>query len=365
MRRFLTLICLLGLAIPAGISISGCARNPAGNYCNGLGYGITDTQVSQITLQPQIAGISLAYGQTTQVQVAHRHHLQGHHRLAQFLQLYSYGTTNNQLVDISPTGSICAGTWNRNTGGGIADYTYCYFPNPLPSTNGLPYGIAYITATADSVTSNPVAVYVHAPVTSISLVTTPLSSSPSLSQQCFSQNQQAQLNAQGCFASGGQQYELCAPPSVNLAIPGTIACSGGLAQSVTPQHCRQRNLYRVQHSSPTAASQARHFVSGSSAATITGTAGQTCDVSNLQWIHRPTATSCSCRQTNTINPWNTSHYDLWRLGPERRRQPQLSLSSGTATCSGTIQSDSDLWNGGAVLLSDPVSITARLAQPRP
>ena len=31
MRRFLTLVCLLGVAIPAGISISGCVRNPAGN----------------------------------------------------------------------------------------------------------------------------------------------------------------------------------------------------------------------------------------------------------------------------------------------------------------------------------------------
>ena len=126
-----------------------------------------------ITLQPQIAGISLAYGQTTQVQSPTATTCKGS-TVSVSSNSYSYGTTNNQLVDISPTGGICAGTWNRNTGGGIADYTYCYYPNPLPSTNGLPYGIAYITATADSVTSNPVEVYVHAPVTSISLVTTPL-----------------------------------------------------------------------------------------------------------------------------------------------------------------------------------------------
>ncbi len=68
MRRFLTLVCLLGLALPAGISISGCIRNPQGNYCNGLGYGTKDTAVASITLQPQVAGISLAYGQTTQIQ---------------------------------------------------------------------------------------------------------------------------------------------------------------------------------------------------------------------------------------------------------------------------------------------------------
>ena len=29
-------------------------------------------------------------------------------------------------------GNICAGTWNRNSGGGIADYTICNFPKPVP-----------------------------------------------------------------------------------------------------------------------------------------------------------------------------------------------------------------------------------------
>jgi len=232
MRRFLTLICLLGLAIPAGISISGCVRNPAGNYCNGLGYGMTDTQVAQITLQPQIAGISLAYGQTTQIATPSATTCKNATASVPS-SLYSYGTTNNQLVDVSPTGSLCAGTWNRNTGGGIANYTYCYFPNPLPSTNGLPYGIAYITASAESVTSNPVEVYVHAPVTSISLVTNSLSSSAP--GQCFSQSQTAQLDAQACYAvtdnSGvTHQYEFCAPPSITSA---NYACQGGLAPGVT------------------------------------------------------------------------------------------------------------------------------------
>ena len=48
MRRFLTLVCLLCLAIPAGISISGCTRNPGANYCNGLGYGMKITDVATI-----------------------------------------------------------------------------------------------------------------------------------------------------------------------------------------------------------------------------------------------------------------------------------------------------------------------------
>ncbi|MGD0739305.1 MAG: hypothetical protein ABR957_06880 [Terracidiphilus sp.] len=227
MRRFFTLLCLLGLALPAGISISGCVRNPAGNYCNGLGYGPKDTDIASIILQPQIAGISLAYGQTLQVQSPAAYTCKGNAASIGGNQL-NYGTSNNQLADISPSGQLCAGTWNRNTGGGIADYTYCYAPNPLPSSNGLPYAVAYVTVTADSVTSNPVAVYIHAPVTAISLVTTSLSSSSP--QQCFSQNQQAQLDAQACYVSNGAQYEFCAPPSVS---PANYVCTGGLAPGVT------------------------------------------------------------------------------------------------------------------------------------
>jgi trimeric autotransporter adhesin len=226
MRRFLTLVCLLGLALPAGISISGCTRNPGGKYCNGQ-YGLLNTSVDYITLQPQIAGISLAYGQTIQAQAPTASTcLNTPASVAS--SLYHYGTTNNQLVDISPSGNICAGTWNRNTGGGIADYTYCNFPNPLPSTNGLPYAIAYITATADGVTSNPVAVYVHAPISSISLVTTPVSggSAPG----CYSQNQQANLDAEAFYSTNSTQELLCAPGSATL--PECTSSIGTLSYSV-------------------------------------------------------------------------------------------------------------------------------------
>ncbi|HEY1903919.1 MAG TPA: hypothetical protein VGG56_15910 [Terracidiphilus sp.] len=216
MRRFLTLVCLLCVAIPAGISISGCTRNPQGNYCNGLGYGLKDTDVSSIFLSPQTTGISMAFGQTEQVAAPSAKTCKG---TAASVSKYTYGTTNNQLVDISPTGNMCAGTWNRNSGGGIADFTICNFPNPLPSTSGLPYGAAYITASANSVTSNPVEVYVHPQVTSVSLV------GP---QSCLSQGQLAQLDAQACFVgSNNQQQVLCAPPSVTGSATPAWACSAG------------------------------------------------------------------------------------------------------------------------------------------
>ena len=212
MRRFLTLIFMLCLAIPAGISISGCTRNPAGNYCYGLAYGLKNTDVASITLQPQTTGISLAFGQTLQIQSPTALTCTGASASVNANQ-YTYGTTNNKLVDISPSGSICAGTWNRNTGGGIPDYTYCNFPNPIPATNGLPYNVAYITVSADSVTSNPVEVFVHAQVSSVSLV------GP---QKCLSQTQVANLDAQACYSSNGQQVLLCKPAAVTN--PAQFAC---------------------------------------------------------------------------------------------------------------------------------------------
>jgi hypothetical protein len=221
MRRFLTLVCLLGVAIPAGFTISGCTRNPGGNYCNGLGYGLKDTDPASITIGPQTTGVSLAFGQTTQISSPSVKTCKGTNAS---LTNFSYGTTNNQLVDMSPTGSICAGTWNRNSGGGIANYTICNFPNPMPNTSGLPYGVAYITASAGSITSNPVEVYVHPQVTSISLV------GP---QQCTSQTQTAQLDAQACFAgANNQQQLLCAPSSVS---PANYVCPAPAGAAI--QNC--------------------------------------------------------------------------------------------------------------------------------
>src|SRR3954469_15390744 len=218
MRRFLTLVCLVFVALPAGITITGCARNPAGNYCTG-GYGRRVTDVYAITLQPETTGISMAFGQTRQISAPAAVTCKN---VAASVSSYSYGTSNNKLVDISPSGGICAGTWNHNSGGGIADFTICNYPNPMPETGGLPYSVAYLTASANSVTSNPVAVYVHPQVSSISLV------GP---QQCLSQGQLAQLDAEACYSSGGTQYELCAPSSVSTA--GTYACPGKLAPGVT------------------------------------------------------------------------------------------------------------------------------------
>jgi len=221
MRRFFTLVCLLCLAIPAGISISGCTRNPGANYCNGLGYGPKNTDVNAIDLEPRTTGISMSFGQTRQVGTPTATTCVSGQSAS--VSSYTYGTTDGarKYVDISPTGNICAGRWNRNSGGGISDYTTCNKPDPLPTTNGLPYTSAYITASADGVTSNPVAVYVHAAVSSVTLAL-------SGTAQCYSQGATAQLDAQACYSDGTTQVQLCAPSSVSTA---NYACS--LASGVT------------------------------------------------------------------------------------------------------------------------------------
>jgi len=224
MQRLLTLVFLLCLAVPAGISISGCTRNPAGAYCNGQGFGLKLTDVASIDLEPRITGISLAFGQTQQIASPTAKTCKG---TSASVASYTYGTTNNQLIDISPTGNMCAGTWNRRSGGGIPDYTICIKPNPLPTTNNLPYQSAFITATASSVTSNQVQVYVHAQVTAVSLVLENSSTDSTPVNGCLSQTQTAQLDAQAFYSNNGIQTLLCGPNS--STVPNCSVAVGNLS----------------------------------------------------------------------------------------------------------------------------------------
>ena len=223
MQRLLTLVFLLCLSIPAGISISGCTRNPQANYCNGEGYGLKITSVASIILQPQTTGISLAYGQTQQLASPTAKTCKG---TSASVASYTYGTTNNQIVDVSPTGNLCAGTWNRNSGGGIPNFTICNKPNPLPSTNGLPYVTAGVTATGQGVTSNQVTVYTHAQVTAVSLVLEQSSTNTSPISGCLSQTQTAQLDSQAYYSVNGTQTLLCGPNSTT--VPSCSAAIGNL-----------------------------------------------------------------------------------------------------------------------------------------
>ncbi len=215
MRRFLTLVFMLCLAIPAGISISGCTRNPAGNYCYGLAYGLKNTDVASITLQPQTTGISLAFGQTQQAQQPHGVYLHWTQSLGECKPVHlrhheqqaggHFANRRHLRRHLEPEHGRRHSPTTRTA----------IFPILFRRPAACRIASAYITASADSVTSNPVKVFVHAQVSSVALV------GP---QQCLSQTQTANLDAQACFSSNGQQYLLCAPSSVTTASSPNLAC---------------------------------------------------------------------------------------------------------------------------------------------
>ena len=172
MQRFFALIALFILSVPVGISIAGCAGSNPNDFCikNGFGYGQKVTDLDHINLGPASTGISLAYGQTGQVNQPTGFNCNGG---TVSVAHYVYGSTNLNIADINPsTGAVCAGTWNRLSASGIPDFTIC-----TPPTEP---GVAQVTASASAVSSNPVSVYIHPPITAITI--------PSQTA-CVSQNQ--------------------------------------------------------------------------------------------------------------------------------------------------------------------------------
>ncbi|HEV2710766.1 MAG TPA: hypothetical protein VGU67_11170 [Edaphobacter sp.] len=162
MRRFVGLVILLLFTIPFGISISGCAKKTAAlQFCDGGDSGPVVGQVTTITLSPKVYGVSLNYGSIGQITAPSATDCKGN---TVSVPSYTYGTTDKSLsiVDVQPTtGRICAGKWNRNSGAGVADYTYC-----IPATTT---GTFSIIASGGGASSNALPVYVHPTVTNVVL----------------------------------------------------------------------------------------------------------------------------------------------------------------------------------------------------
>jgi hypothetical protein len=230
MRRFVTLFVLLLSSLPFGVSISGCAHNLAPTFCNGGDSGMTTTQAATIVLQPVIYGISLNYAEIGQLQGPTTTDCKGSNV---GISAYTYGTTDMTIADVQPTtGRLCAGTWNRNSGGGIPDFTYC-----TPTNKS---GIAYVTASADGVTSNPLPIFVHPVVTSIVLggpssncttdpttaccplaTTGAVTAKPYLANSCISQGSTAQLVARVYAGTGANQTNIsCLAGHLQLSAQG-------------------------------------------------------------------------------------------------------------------------------------------------
>lgn len=187
MRRFVTFVVLLLFTVPFGLSISGCHKAAVVTFCDGGSSGVVVGQTTNIVLQPKVYGISLSYGQKGQISTPAATDCKGNTTSP---TKYVYGTTDMTIADVNPsTGQLCAGTWNRNTGGAIADYTTCNYTNKS--------GTAYVTAAADGTTSNPLPVFIHPVVTSIVLgsPSTSCSTDPDPSTNCCTVAQNASTSA--------------------------------------------------------------------------------------------------------------------------------------------------------------------------
>lgn len=159
MRRFVTLGFLLCLTLPFGISISGCGNKNTVTFCGTGNSGPVTGTLATLTLTPRIYGVSLNFAQKSQISGLSGADCNGA-SVSPTGVLYS--TTDQTIADINPaSGALCAGAWNRNTGGGVPDYTICTATNHQ--------GTAYITASAQGVASNPLPVFVHAQVTGVTL----------------------------------------------------------------------------------------------------------------------------------------------------------------------------------------------------
>jgi hypothetical protein len=224
MRRYLIFAFLFCLTLPFDLAVTGCTRNPAANFCDNLGYGQKNTSVASITLLPNTTGLSIVYGETGNTQTPTAKSCTGS---SVSVSGYAWGTTDLTLADINPTtGQICAGTWNRNTNGGIPAYTTC-----LPTQKT---GIAYITASAQNVTSNTVAVYVHPAITNAQLSTTPVNPITGTNgTTCYSQGQTAQLDIIA-YTAASTSVPLCAPANTP-GVPSTVPSCSNILGHLTYQ----------------------------------------------------------------------------------------------------------------------------------
>ena len=228
MRRFVAFVVFFACSLPVGLSIAGCGHNP-NNYCinNGHAYGKTTSQVTYVTLQPETTGMSLAWGQTGQLGAPSAFTCTGS---TASVASYTYASSNLLLADISPSGQVCAGTWNRNSPGGVNNFTICTPPSgsslsAFKGCNSGTCGTVQVTATGGAVTSNPVNIYIHPPITSMTI--------PSQAA-CVSQGQTLSNNGQTLpllaetTVTGPGGVTLCSPCANDATTCATSCVNAGV-----------------------------------------------------------------------------------------------------------------------------------------
>lgn len=298
MRRFVFLVILSALALPAGISVTGCNSNYGQNFCSGFQSGPLVSATATILLQPSTYGLSLSYGQIAQVQSPTAYNCK---QQPSGLSSFTYGTSDLTLADISPTGSLCGGTWNRNTGNGVADFTSCIPTNKT--------GIAYITASGGGAVSNVVPVFVHPQATSVVLgtgahacSTNPANGQPSPIQVCTSLNPNLPTGCTPAYAQNTCVSQNNTAPLEATVYSGTddITCAAGHLV-YTPQNS---NIVSVDQNGIATAHQPGSTVISATVAQATSTAGYffTCPPKSIRLTVGGTNNTSVTVNQNNVQP---------------------------------------------------------------
>ncbi|MGH9561097.1 MAG: hypothetical protein ACRD3S_06545, partial [Terracidiphilus sp.] len=251
----------------------------------------------------------------------------------------------------------------------------CNLPNPLPTSNGLPYGVVYLTGTAASVTSNPVPIYIHAQVTALSLVTTCLPSSGNCTSstpltavptQCFSENQQAQLDALGYYDNNGTQALLCQPAATTNSITAFSVNAGVVTITATNSFIPGENV------TFSGLSHATFLNTGTYAVLKTGLSGTQFEVADAAAADQGTTADSGSATTTIANPtcgasigtinFVPSNSNIATVNPESSTNPYTTITAlhpGTTSISANVAQASSL--AGYFSTCPPKSIHLSLA----
>ena len=211
----------------------------------------------------------------------------------------SFSSSNPAIATVSSGGLVCGGVWDANI-------INC---NAVPGQGGV--GQATITATATAFNvSTTATVYVHEQVDSVQTV---------LGASCTSMGQPINIaglafstTAPGCSPSAPCNITSTVGPFTFGATDPTIASTSAGIQAT----------YVSSTNSPT-------YTSGG---TITGSAGQTCDLSGFSGVTNATATVTLTGQNKIASG---THLNVTNSGYGGTTAPTTAtLSNGTATCSG-------------------------------
>jgi trimeric autotransporter adhesin len=220
----------------------------------------------------------------------------------------TFSSSNNAVATVSTGGLICAGQWDS------------VFINCTPTNGTAGVGQVTITAASGNITSTAT-VYVHEQVDQVQAV---------LGASCTTMGLPVNIS--------GQAYSTTAPgcsPSAPCNITSTVG----------PFTFGSNDTTIVASSSGivTTFNSATNTPTYSSGGTITGSTGQTCDLSNFNGVNGATATVALTSQ-NTIA--SGTKLTITNAGSGGTTPPTTAtLTNGTATCSGTANVATSLSNG--------------------